>query len=174
MITGDISSPGTTERVVRRTLEFAARVGLGAWGLGQRRRRGRVYGPGEIHAVDATSQPYEAFLDSPGRRAYGRAYGRAASELLAAEQAPAFSMPEALGDVHGDVHGYVRGARLRGLNTKCISSPDAARSVARLARLATNVPRLCALPVIAESSGLSNDDQENRQIPGAGWASPAP
>ena len=173
MITGDISSPGTTERVVRRTLEFAARVGLGAWGLGQRRRRGRVYDPGEIHSVDTTSRPHEAFLDPPGRRAYGRAYGRAASEL-AAEQAPAFSMPEELGDVHGYVHGYVRGARLRGLNTKCISSPDAARNVARLARLATNVPRRCALPVIAESSALSNDDQENRQIPGAGWASPAP
>ena len=77
----------------------------------------------------------------------------------------------------GDVHGYVGGARLRGLNTKCISSPDAERNVARLARLATNVPRRCALPVIAESSGpgLSNYDQENRgQVPGAGWASPAP
>ena len=150
MITGDVSSPGTTEseRVVRRTLEFAARVGLGAWGLGQRRRRGRVYGPGEIHAVDATSQSHEAFLDSPGRRAYGRAYGRAASEL-AAEQSPAFSMPEALGDVHSYVHGYVRGARLRGLNTKCISSRHPTPRKTSLASLAS--PPTCRAAALCPS-----------------------
>ena len=76
-----------------------------------------------------------------------------AGEIL--EQAQAFdSLPEALGDVH---RAYATSARLRGLNTKCISSPDAARDIARLA---TNVPRRCALLFGAESSGLSNDELE--------------
>ena len=76
-----------------------------------------------------------------------------AGEIL--EQAQAFdTLPEALGDVH---RAYATSARLRGLNTKCISSPDAARDIARLA---TNVPRRCALLFGAESSGLSNDELE--------------
>ena len=76
-----------------------------------------------------------------------------AGEIL--EQAQAFdSLPEALGDVH---RAYATSARLRGLNTKCISSPDAARDIARLA---TNVPQRCALLFGAESSGLSNDELE--------------
>ena len=81
-----------------------------------------------------------------------------AGEIL--EQAQAFdSLPEALGDVH---RAYATSARLRGLNTKCMSSPDAARDVARLA---TNggrgsAPRRCALLLGAESSGLSNDELE--------------
>ena len=55
-----------------------------------------------------------------------------AGEIL--ERARAFdTLPEALGDVH---QAYATSARLRGLNTKCISSPDAARDIARLARLA--------------------------------------
>ena len=76
-----------------------------------------------------------------------------AGEIL--EQAQAFdTLPEALGDVH---RAYATSARLRGLNTKCISSPDAARDIARLA---TNVPQRCALLFGAESSGLSNDELE--------------
>ena len=78
-----------------------------------------------------------------------------AGEIL--ERARAFdTLPEALGDVH---QAFATSARLRGLNTKCISSPDAARDIARLARLEA-VPRRCALLFGAESSGLSNDELE--------------
>ena len=78
-----------------------------------------------------------------------------AGEIL--ERARAFdTLPEALGDVHW---AFATSARLRGLNTKCISSPDAARDIARLARLEA-VPRRCALLFGAESSGLSNDELE--------------
>ena len=85
-----------------------------------------------------------------------------AGEIL--EQAQAFdSLPEALGDVH---RAYATSARLRGLNTKCISSPDAARDIARLATSGGGggggggMPRRCALLFGAESSGLSNDELE--------------
>ena len=150
MITGDVSSPGTTERVVRRTLEFAARVGLGAWGLGQRRRRGRVYGPGEIHAVDATSQPHEAFLDSPGRRAYGRAYGRRPSQ-----RPPSWrrSRRQPSRCPRGARRRAQLRARLRARREATrpqhemhlVTSPDAAQNVARLARLAPPTCRAAAL-----------------------------
>jgi len=80
-----------------------------------------------------------------------------AGEIL--EQAQAFdSLAEALGDVH---RVYATSARLRGLNTKCISSPDAARDIARLAN-GGDVPRRCTSALLfgAESSGLSNDELE--------------
>ena len=82
-----------------------------------------------------------------------------AGEIL--EQAQAFdSLPEALADVH---RAYATSARIRGLNTKCISSPDAARDIARLAAAdggGGGVPQRCALLFGAESSGLSNDELE--------------
>jgi hypothetical protein len=54
-------------------------------------------------------------------------------------------MPEALGDVHSYVHGYVRGARLRGLNTKCISSRHPTPRKTSLASLASRHQRAAPL-----------------------------